>query len=153
MAYFGEATSDLLPSRHWSASVSRPGAEPQFNMRSDLRQRTYLGGMMITSNGVVFNCIIRNLSATGAMIQTLANPSVPDTWRLVDIKNGIGFQVTTAWRETPRAGVRFADKVDLTKDVPQSWQHIKALWSSVARSNPVAEDRTRAKARLRYMVS
>lgn len=152
MAYPSVA-SDIVHMPHPTALTADGKVDPQLDARTDFRQRTYLGGLMVTERGAIHNCIIRNLSLKGAMIQTLANPGVPDVWRLVDIKNGVGFQVRTVWRETPRAGIRFIDRIDLTKDVPVSWQATKTLWSSVARCNPVIAEKDRVKSRLKYSVS
>ena len=111
------------------AAGTEPGALP--DRRADYRQRTYLGGLMITDEAATVTCVIRNLSPDGAMIQVSSEDGVPDSWLLIDIKNGVGYHAKTVWREAARAGVRFVDRCDLAGDVPPAWRYIKSLWSNL----------------------
>jgi PilZ domain len=76
--------------------------------RSFFRQKTFKGGTI--SYGIVggIECVIRNLSKTGACLE-LADPVlVPENFTLVIKPQLVKRQCTVAWRSVGRIGVRFA---------------------------------------------
>ena len=72
------------------------------------RQKTFKGGTI--SHGIVggIECLIRNISNTGACLE-LADPVlVPDNFTLVIKPECLRRNCTVAWRSTDKIGVRFA---------------------------------------------
>ena len=52
------------------------------NKRSATRQRTFKGGSVSTPGGII-ECIIRNLSDTGALLEFSAPTALPGTFKLI----------------------------------------------------------------------
>ena len=98
--------------------------------REKPRQRTYLGGQVVLDDGVTVSCLIRNLSATGAMIELPTPATLPDSWILIDMQNARAYCVAVSWRRDMRMGLRLERAFDLTGDVPDYLRHIQRLWSS-----------------------
>jgi hypothetical protein len=94
------------------------------------RQRTYLGGRVVQDDGISFACVIRNVSATGVMIEVPQMMVLPDTWTLIDMKNALAHRVAVSWRHDTRLGVRFEDSFDLSGEVAEPLRHIQRLWAA-----------------------
>jgi len=75
--------------------------------RVSARKRTLLGAKIIFNDGrSVFDCIVRNLSDTGAMIQ-IENPlSTPNTFTLQLSDNRL-LACEVRWRKINSIGVQF----------------------------------------------
>jgi hypothetical protein len=74
--------------------------------RTAPRQRTFKGGS-ISLPGAIIECIIRNLSDTGAMIE-LADPlALPDEFTLIIKPELLKRSCELAWRRGNRIGVHF----------------------------------------------
>jgi hypothetical protein len=70
-------------------------------------------------DGHVYNGRIRNISATGAMIEGLWN--VPEgTQFAIDLSEGQSVDATTRWSREDRMGVEFAAPIDLALLRPQA---------------------------------
>jgi hypothetical protein len=72
------------------------------------RQRTFKGGSISLSSGIV-ECVIRNLSNTGAMIECSQPAAVPDTFLLIIKPELLKRSCEVAWRSGKRIGVRFTN--------------------------------------------
>lgn len=76
--------------------------------RTGRRQKTFKGGTV--SHGIVggIDCLIRNISNTGACLE-LADPVlVPDHFTLVIKPKCLRRKCAVAWRSTDKIGVHFA---------------------------------------------
>jgi hypothetical protein len=78
----------------------------QDEMRTDSRQRTFKGGSISTPEGV-WECVIRNLSITGAQIEVTGQITLPNTFRLIIKPEIVTRTCKIAWRSAQRIGVRF----------------------------------------------
>lgn len=77
------------------------------------RQRVLKGGKIVFPNdGPTLECVIRNLSVAGALIEISSMVGVPHTFTLIDMKTGISHDATLAWRKGTRIGVSFSDRPD-----------------------------------------
>jgi len=93
------------------------------------RQRTLLGGKLVHSNGLLsMNCVLRNLSETGARLSLPPDTATPDTFDLIDLKHGEAFACRVVWRQYPVIGVAFdaRDKLDAA-ETPRL-KALKRLW-------------------------
>ena len=70
------------------------------------RQRTFKGGSISLPEGII-QCVIRNLSATGANIEVAVPISLPDTFALIIKPEIITRTCKVAWRSRQRIGVQF----------------------------------------------
>ncbi len=98
--------------------------------RTQPRQRTYLGARVFQDDGLSFACVIRNLSATGALVEVPPLTTVPDSWVLIDMKHALAYRVGVSWRQEARVGVRFERSYDLRDEVPAPLRHAQRLWAS-----------------------
>ena len=89
--------------------------------RQSDRRKTYLGGTNVfNSDGSTINCLVRNLSASGAMIELdwLSHP--PAKFYFETGKRA--YWANIAWRTAREAGLLFADgSVSVPELVPIEW--------------------------------
>lgn len=76
------------------------------NKRAAVRQRTYKGGR-INFETAGIDCIIRNLSDTGACLEAESAVPIPDKFRLVIKPEFLIRDCEVAWRRSHKLGVRF----------------------------------------------
>jgi hypothetical protein len=73
------------------------------------RQRTYKGARIsFAGDRSVINCIVRNVSSTGAALEVDSPVGVPDTFNLVFVGGEPYRMCQVMWRRGRRIGVKFA---------------------------------------------
>jgi hypothetical protein len=72
-----------------------------------LRLRTFKGGSISHTHGAATDCVIRNLSDTGACLELSGGFGVPDNFRLIIKPELLTRTCDVAWRSSQRIGVRF----------------------------------------------
>ena len=78
------------------------------NKRGTPRKRALKSGKIIYAGGSFsIDCIIRDLSDTGARLQVPTTVTIPDSFILVDAHAGVRRAATVVWRRGDRMGVRF----------------------------------------------
>ena len=77
------------------------------NNRSAIRQRTFKGGSISPVEGAPTECLIRNLSETGACLEVSNPTGIPDNFKLIIRPEIITRSCEVAWRSAQRIGVRF----------------------------------------------
>ena len=77
------------------------------NKRSRQRQRTLKAGKIVfgEKDAVTVDCIVRNLSGTGARLQVPVSVMIPGAFKLA--LSGAVRTVTVVWRKGDLMGVRF----------------------------------------------
>jgi hypothetical protein len=102
--------------------------------RAIMRQRALLAGKLATSEAAeTIDCVIRNISAVGAMVETTSPHLIPNELHLVQINEGIAFDAEVIWRRGNRVGLRLKDRHDLRKPVADQLKVLRAIWSHMAR--------------------
>lgn len=77
--------------------------------RTALRRRTLKGARIVVNNGYsTFDCIVRNLSETGALLKLASTLGIPDNFDLV-FDDGRRFACTVMRRSSEELGVAFSD--------------------------------------------
>ncbi|HEY1448467.1 MAG TPA: PilZ domain-containing protein [Caulobacteraceae bacterium] len=109
-----------------SEPLSAPVSAP-IEQRRAPRQRVILGGKIVLSEGLSFDCTIRDLSQTGARIGAPRHEALPDEFMLIENKSGTAYRVEVARRETLWVGVRFRERFDL-RDPISGLKHLRQLW-------------------------
>jgi hypothetical protein len=71
------------------------------------RQKTFKGGSILYGLAPPVDCIIRNLSETGAALQVSNPAAVPDTFQLLIKPELKKRNCRVAWRSEDRLGVEF----------------------------------------------
>jgi len=80
----------------------------QENRRSERRVRCYRGGRIVFNRGYgVFDCIIRNTSSGGAMLEFGSLVGVPSYFELHRGPGEAPLRCRVKWRATNRMGVAF----------------------------------------------
>jgi len=83
--------------------------------RRERRQRTLLPGQIVFNEGVsTIDCVIRNLSESGAQLRLPSSIGVPDHFDLLIPRDGRRLSATLAWRDGRSIGVSFdvAERLD-----------------------------------------
>jgi hypothetical protein len=70
------------------------------------RQRTFKTGSITLPHGIV-ECLIRNMSTKGALLEFLQPPLVPEDFTLLIKPDMIRRECHVAWRMALRVGVEF----------------------------------------------
>src|SRR2546423_2808196 len=82
--------------------------------RDDLRQRTLLKGKIAYSDGAFsMDCVIRDLSRTGARVAIAKGQSMPTRVFLLDMRTGVAYESVVAWIRAPQFGLRFVHQHNL----------------------------------------
>ena len=76
------------------------------NKRAALRQRVLKSGS-IEFNGGVIDCVVRNISETGAALEVASPLGIPETFNLVIAGDHSSRRCQVAWRKDKRIGVAF----------------------------------------------
>ena len=101
------------------------------------RLRSLLGARIEINDGrSTVDCLIRDVSETGAKLIISAPVPLPDGFELIIPQRGITRRVRVAWRRATEIGVRFEDRGSEQAGAPQSEaalkQRIRALEAQVA---------------------
>ena len=87
--------------------------------RQDVRNRTYLGGRLSFNRQFsTFDCVVRNLSERGAMIQLDHVSARPDHIELNIAQRRRRFKAHVIWRHLGAAGLRFSESSVTDRVVP-----------------------------------
>ena len=71
------------------------------------RLRTFKGGSIIFGLAVPIECLIRNMSDTGAALEVDSPVGIPDEFTLLVKPEFVKRNCRVAWRSPKRIGVRF----------------------------------------------
>lgn len=77
------------------------------NQPRSQRHRTFKGGSISHVAGGSTDCIIRNISETGACLEVSSPIGVPDTFKLIIKPEILTRSCEVMWRTAQRIGVRF----------------------------------------------
>ena len=75
--------------------------------RSSPRLRTYKGGSIMFGVAAAINCIVRNMSDTGAALEVDSPVGIPDAFSLLIKPEFIKRDCRVVWRTATRIGVQF----------------------------------------------
>jgi hypothetical protein len=128
---FGRRSADPSPPESIVPAVEelRTGE----NRRIASRARTLLAGKIIIGKGLISpDCVIRDLSLSGARVRISAETDLPPRVRLLAIKEGLLFEANVAWRRGDQTGLAFVGQCDLHGDVDPARSGVRALWAQLA---------------------
>lgn len=75
--------------------------------RSGRRQRSLKGGTIAIAGVTTIDCVVRDLSSTGACLQVESAVGIPDEFTLIVAKDDLQRPCRVAWRSAKRIGIRF----------------------------------------------
>ena len=90
------------------------------------RLRALIGARIMFNNGqATLDCLIRDVSETGAKLTVSALIPLPDRFDLIIPQKGVTRRVRVAWRRATEIGVRFEDQGSEQTGAPQSEAALK----------------------------
>lgn len=76
--------------------------------RSSTRVRSFLGGKIVFNNpNSTIDCLVRNVSSTGARVLLSDTVTIPDEFDLHIARKGQSYRARLAWRKVDEFGVEF----------------------------------------------
>jgi hypothetical protein len=87
--------------------MSRPAGDQMNEHRRSPRLRTFKGGSIIFGVAAAIDCLIRNMSETGAALEIEAPIRIPDEFTLLIKPEFLKRHCRVVWRSAKRIGVQF----------------------------------------------
>ncbi|NQE61052.1 PilZ domain-containing protein [Caulobacter sp. RHG1] len=97
--------------------------------RSAVRIQTQRSGKVLCG-AFAWDCVIRDLSSSGARIQMLTAAAPPGQAQLVDLVAGLAHDVTVAWQRDREIGIRIVRTYDLRGLAPAAAGTAKRIWQA-----------------------
>ncbi len=97
--------------------------------RTAVRIQTQRSGKILCG-AFAWDCIIRDLSSSGARIQMLSSNAPPAKVQLVDLVAGLAHDVTVAWQRDREIGMRIVRTYDLRGLTPAAAGAAKRIWAA-----------------------
>lgn len=102
------------PSKPFASAIVRHAASPLNRVlivtdsRSQVRVRTFLKGRIVFNSGnSTFDCLIRDMSGTGAKLVLTQAATLPEVFDLHILNKGAIYRAQIRWRRADQIGVRF----------------------------------------------
>ena len=97
--------------------------EGEENRRVSPRYRV-LGHGQVIANGVVTNCVIRDLSDTGAKLGVSRKARLPAQFNLLFVKRNLRLRVQLRWRDGDAIGVSFLDLEEAVSNLREAFAEV-----------------------------
>jgi len=109
-----------------SAAMADDGSREE--RRGSSRQKTLIAGRLVYGHeAFTLDCLIRDLSRSGAKI-SVQNPSlVPYEVTLIDARTLTAYEAVVRWRRDTRLGLAFLDTVSLEDPSTQRLRHLRRI--------------------------
>ena len=108
--------------------------KPPLEYRNRRRPRVLLSGLgYVAQTHATFDCTIRDLSETGARMAVRSGAIIPTHFLLINIRDGIAYEVQTIWRRESELGVTIVRQISLSANADPEAGHLRRLW--LARAN------------------
>ena len=106
-----------------------PPQSPLVERRPTRRRRTLLAGRVCFDAGSeIFDCTIRNLSASGARITVPKDQPLPKTLYLIKLRDRVAFEATVVWTKGTEAGLAFRRTLSLGELNDPKLAYLHRLW-------------------------
>ena len=126
-ANFGDAPVD-----RFAAAPPRPEpirAEPAPKVERTNRQRTILRGKIVFGLAArSLDCVIRDLSDTGAKVRLAGAETLPKIVWLVDASRGLAFEAEVIWTRERDLGLKFIQRRELSEEHSPEFKTLRQLW-------------------------
>ncbi|HEY5006528.1 MAG TPA: PilZ domain-containing protein [Caulobacteraceae bacterium] len=127
----GRRTLDIPP--HNEPAFDGPDQRTGMVRRAAPRARSLLTGKIIIGDGrESHECVVRNLSATGAHVRIAGAVNLPGTVGLLVVKEALLFDAAIAWRRGDQIGLTFSAQYDLREDRDPAHRQARALWTALS---------------------
>lgn len=105
--------------------------------RALTRSRTLQRGRIAygLQHAMSFDCAIRNLTESGAMLRVPSIQAIPESFTLLHVNAGIAFDAKLQWRRGDDAGCEFLGRHDLKNgQVEDDYRALRQVWLALAPS-------------------
>ena len=97
--------------------------------RRAVRQRSFLGAKLSYGDGAfTFDCVVRDVSETGARVKVPQGLAVPNHVFLVETRSGIAYEARVVWKRHPEIGLEFVHQHGLAEASTPHMMILKRLW-------------------------
>ena len=109
--------------------------------RRNQRQRALLTGKLATDQAnITIDCVIRNLSPEGALVETPSPHLIPGELHLLQVREGIAWDARVIWRRGSRVGLELLERHDLRETTARQLKALRHVWKHMAGAAPRDED-------------
>eukprot|EP01030_Chromulinospumella_sphaerica_P017346 gene17346-17172_t len=115
---------------------SFPAPRP-IERRRNQRQRALLTGKLATDGAnITIDCVIRNLSAEGALVETTSPHLIPNELHLLQVREGIAWDARVIWRRGSKVGLELLERHDLRETTARQLKVLRHVWKHMAGTAP-----------------
>ena len=113
--------------------IDKDNLPPPADRRPSPRMRVLLSGIVVYGDGAYsFDCVFRNLSATGARIVASKGVQFPPEFFLINVRDRVAYDCKLAWNKGGEVGVSFKATVSLSGITDPALAYLKKLWLAKA---------------------
>ncbi len=102
--------------------------QPSDKRRAARRRVLYSGKLVNDDASSTIDCVIRDLSETGAKVRLAGSTPVPAEVWLIEVREGLAFRCRVAWRASPELGLEFTSSHDLKDAATPELRMLKRIW-------------------------
>ena len=103
------------------------------DLRRATRRRVLFSGVLVNDDGSsTLDCVIRDLSASGAKVRLAGSAPFPSELWLIEVREGLAFRCTVAWRNLPELGLAFLREHDLKTAATPELRMLHRIWAERA---------------------
>lgn len=114
----------------------RPTSPPVERRRSQ-RQRALLTGKLATDGAsLTIDCVIRNLSSDGALVETPSPHLIPNELHLLQVREGVAWDAKVIWRRGTKVGLALLERHDLRDTTARQLKALRHVWKHMAGTAP-----------------
>jgi hypothetical protein len=107
--------------------MAKYAAGVEQDRRTAVRIQTQRSGKILCG-AFAWDCVIRDLSSSGAKVQMLQSAAPPGQVQLVDLVAGLAHDVSVAWQRDREIGLRIGRTYDLRGLTPAAASAAKRIW-------------------------
>ncbi|HXI99652.1 MAG TPA: PilZ domain-containing protein [Micropepsaceae bacterium] len=116
------------------ASTNQAGSSSGVEQRKSPRKKVLLTGKIISDAGaIVFDCTIRDLSATGARVTLAQARAIPQGAYLLDLANRMAYETVVVSERAGGFGLKFNKAMKLADVTAPELRFLKRIWMECAR--------------------
>ena len=121
--------------------MSSSAAPRPVERRRNQRQRALLTGKLATDQAnITIDCVIRNLSPEGALVETQSPHLIPSELHLLQVREGIAWDAKVIWRRGSRVGLELLERHDLRETTARQLKALRHVWKHMAGAAPRDEE-------------
>ncbi len=111
------------------ASLLPSNQQPHIEGRRSRRQRVLLPGKIVFERAMrTVDCMVRDLSPTGARLRLLSPEMLPSRFYLIDFRQSAAFEAEVEWRRPSELGVKLGIGHPLNRARTFEMRTMRQIW-------------------------